>query len=227
MGWSRLVIVSDPPPDMEQAAILAAGSREFLSRAQIVPTLEQALEGINYVVATTARPRQWRYPVFTARELGADLLPRTEHGQVAILFGQEDYGLDRQALLYCHAICRIPTVDLASLNLAQAILVVAYELMMYERRDVPPSARAVVPMSALEPLLTQWMELARSINYFRGRNPEQLEVTLRQVLGRAELDPRDLNIFRGFIRKVTWRLVRKKGVVWTPPAFKEYEEIEE
>ena len=198
---------------------MAAGSREFLTQAQIVPTLDEALEGVNYVVATTARPRQWRYPVFTARELGADLLTRAERGHVAILFGQEDYGLDREALLRCQAICRIPTVDLSSLNLAQAILVVGYELMMYERRADIPAPRTVVPLPALEPLISQWLDLARAMDYFRGRNPEQLEVTLRQVLGRAELDPRDLNIFRGFIRKITWRLVHNKGVVWTPPGF--------
>ena len=98
-----------------------------------------------------------------------------------------------------------------SLNLAQAVLVIAYELMMAASPDEPPP-REVVELEAVEPVVRGWVEAWQAEGFLRGRNPDQFSTTLRQILGRAALEPRELAVLRGFFNKLSHYLRRTGGL---------------
>ncbi len=214
MGWSRLVVVSDTHPDINRAAPMATSARDVLESLEHHLTLESALEGVTFAVATTGRGRRWDFQGYTARELGPVLLPKTSGGDVAILFGQEDSGLDNEAVGRCQAVCEIPTAGKKSLNLAQAVLILSYELMMATGEGEAPSAGGdpAVGLDSLEPVIKSWIEIWEAIEFMKGRNPKQAYATLRQILGRSAIDERELVVLRGYFRKLRHYFVRTGGL---------------
>jgi len=150
----------------------------------------------------------------TSPELGAELARRSQSGDVAILFGQENFGLDNDSVARCQAICEIPTVGMKSLNLAQAVLIVAYELMQAgDLAEVEShSEREVVDLVEVEPVVASWVEAWQAVGFMRGKNPEHFSATLRQILGRASLDYREISVLKGFFRKLRRYLERTGGV---------------
>ena len=102
--------------------------RQHLSNMRIVATLEEALEGVHRVVASTARHRKNRQPVFTPREVAEQIVDTRADVVTAILFGREDFGLSKEDVNLAESILQIPTAPHASLNLSQAVMVVCYEL---------------------------------------------------------------------------------------------------
>lgn len=212
MGFSRLVIVADEDPDLRRAESMATHGADLLATAEIHRDLDSALQGVVWAVATTCRPRQWRYQHFASRELGGELWTRALDGDVAILFGQEDYGLDNDAVNRCQAVVEIPTAGMKSLNLAQAVLVIAYDLLLSRPDRSPKVARVAVDLTELEPVVERWVESWRAVGYLKGRNPEQFTTTLRQILGRAALDDREVTVLRGYFNKLHHYLRRTGGL---------------
>lgn len=216
MGFRRLVVVSDTPPDLAACAPMATSARDVLEALEHHTTLEDALEGVGFAVATTGRPRHWYIETVSSRALGPVLWPRASDADVAVLFGQEDFGLDNEALARCQIVCEIPTAGvMKSLNLAQATLVVAYELMLSQPSlDLPPldTPREVVGLDALHPIVEAWIEAWVAVGFMRGRNPEQFRATLTQLLGRAAMEPREVGLLLGFFNKLRHYLVRTGGL---------------
>jgi len=132
MGLGRLVLV-DPREDAPaHAAMMAPGAGDVLAAASRVGTVEEALAGATLVVGTTVRGRRYRWPVLEPCALAARVLDAP--GEVAILFGPEDSGLDNDTLLRCHLLCTVVTDRAPSMNLAQAVLLVAHHLFEEARR---------------------------------------------------------------------------------------------
>jgi tRNA/rRNA methyltransferase len=129
MGLARLVIVNPPAYDPEQARWMAPGCREILAHARIVATLDEALDGVHWAVAATARHRKHDQPTHEPRALAQAILDRAVDGRTTgIIFGREDRGLTSAEVMRCASILWIPTPEHASLNLAQAVLVVSIAL---------------------------------------------------------------------------------------------------
>ena len=158
-------------------------------------------------VAMTARGRRAKRDLGRPRETALDLLGRAadlEAGPVAIVFGREDQGLPNWALDLCHRSVTIPTnPDHSSLNLAQAVLVIAYELWMAvegsgqpfkpPRRDAPPAN-----VHILESLFEESEKALWSVDFFKSRQTESVMRTLRAILHRADPDQREA----GFLRAI-------------------------
>ena len=132
MGLDRLHLVEPADFPNAQATAMASSADDLLDRAQVHSTLVQALEGCTLVLGTSARRRTVTQELLEPREAAARALE--ESGPVAVVFGCEKSGLDNAALDRCHALVSIPTgVDYMSLNLAQAVQVLCYELHMTAR----------------------------------------------------------------------------------------------
>ncbi len=160
-GLSRLRLVE--PAAYDEARILAAAHRseEVIARIDRFPNLDAALADCAYVLGTTARPRQVRHERMTPRQAAPALLHAAAldpSSPAALLFGPEDRGLSNDALGLCNAVVCIPTtVRFSSLNLAQAALVLAYELWLAaseESRHVEPSQRVPDAAAAVAPSMT-------------------------------------------------------------------------
>ena len=206
MGLRHLRLVAPVNLDYEQARWLAAGADDVLQQAQVFATLDEALADVHTVVGTTARDRHQRFPVLTARELPPWLLPSAQNNRVAILFGPEDFGLSNDDMGRCQALVRIPTAELSSLNLAQAVLVICYELMMATAPEIERPDWVAATMQERERLVTTAMRLVRRVDFMKARNLDQLQGKLRGMLGRLNLDSLEVGIVLGLVRKIFWHL---------------------
>jgi tRNA/rRNA methyltransferase len=132
MGFKDLVLVAPRFADVlchEEAVAMASGAADILARARVVPTLAEALDGVDCVCATAMTPRDFGPPTHEPRPLFAELAAREAPPRLALVFGSERYGMSNEDVYRCHAVLSIPThPDYGSLNLSQAVQLLAYEL---------------------------------------------------------------------------------------------------
>ncbi|TNE91230.1 MAG: RNA methyltransferase [Deltaproteobacteria bacterium] len=239
MGLSRLVLVDPPAYDPERARWMAPGCDDLLAETRIVKTLDEALEGVQLAVAATARHRRYDPKVLDSAGLAETITELPDDHTVAILFGREDSGLDNDAVFRCARIVRIRTPEHASLNLGQAVLVIAHDLYEAARdkgmiggggrklggrkaarstASLQKQKEADLPadLPALEPAVAELVELLERVGYTRAANPTKVSLTARQALQSAGLTQREVHALRGMVGRVTWAL-DNPDADWTAP----------
>ncbi|HET7301365.1 MAG TPA: RNA methyltransferase [Oleiagrimonas sp.] len=205
MGFERLELVNPARFPDPEAEALAVGAPGVLEHAGVHVALPDALAGCHLVMGLSARRRGISLPELTPREAAMQALDAMARGeQVAMLFGNESSGLDNQELAHCHAMVRIPSVeDFSSLNLAQAVQVMAYELRMASLgKDMPAtSLRHDAPADAaqMEQFFVHLAEMLDAIDFHKGRSPETVTLRLRKLFQRARPDERELRILHGIL----------------------------
>ena len=222
-GLDDLVVVDPPAFDVERARWMAPGCDDLLAKTRFVRTLDEALEGTHRAVATTARHRRWQQPVIEPGALASQVYGSAEGHVTAVLFGREDTGLPTDAVLRCDALVRIPTPEYASLNLAQAVLIVAWCLYDEARRHGadaggrPVGGHEPAPTSAweardrrdrpadlvaIEPAVADVVALLDRVGYTRNAPAEKVALSWRSVLHRANASVREVEALRGAVRKI-------------------------
>jgi TrmH family RNA methyltransferase len=138
MGLSRLILVSpEQDPLSAEARMMATSAKDILQKAKIFSDLEDALQGFRWIAGTSARKGINRGPFISPREIGPEIIQHARSIPVAILFGPEDRGLTNRELDPCHALISIPThPGLSSLNLAQAVILLCYELYLASLQEL-------------------------------------------------------------------------------------------
>ena len=200
MGLTRLHLANPEEFDAWRITGIAHRSDEIVEGAKFFDTLADALAGASYVVGTTARTRTAGVNYGRPRELAPTLLAEAERGDVAIVFGPEDRGLSNEALDLCHSVAVVPTdAAFSSLNLAQAALVVMYELWMATEGAQPalPRGRRATEAATHAELEQMYAALEgglEAIAFFKARKPEAVMRTLRKVLGQARMDGREARL---------------------------------
>lgn len=208
MGLSRLVLVRPPNHLVPDAFKMALAARPILESAVVADDIVQALADFGFVAGTTRRAGAARRGRVTPRQLAAELPALSPASDVAILFGREDSGLSNDELQYCQRLVTIPSSDgFGSLNLAQAVLTVAYEIFLaFDTRDPgapgPPARRAST--ADLEGLYGQMERTLLDIGYLDPQNPAHMMRVLRRLFGRAGPDAREIRALRGIFRQVDW-----------------------
>jgi TrmH family RNA methyltransferase len=215
MGLRRLRLVRPAEYDPAGIAGIAHRSADLLAATTIHDDLDAALADAVFVVGATARPRGMAAPTSTPRALAPELLARAAGGPVALLFGPEDNGLANAELDRCHALLSIPA-DPAypSLNLAQAVLIAAYELRL--AADLPPSALRHPPeppatAAQLEALFAAMEQALWGIEFFKSQTAESVLRSLRSIVHRAEPDAREAALLRAIFLE-TLDFLRRKGI---------------
>ena len=206
MGFRELWLVAPESFPHAEATALAAGADEILVQARVVPNLLEAVADCGLVYATSARPRSAYYwPTFSPREAAPRLLAAGRDGEAALVFGNERTGLSNEELALCAGVIRIPTdSSFESLNLAQAVQVLAYELRTQGDEAPAAVARAVplAPTAEVERLLGHLDAVLTEVDFTdRSGGPHLLE-RFRRVFARAELDAEEVSILRGFLAAV-------------------------
>src|SRR5512136_1082748 len=129
MGLGRLGVVNGCCPLLANAYKLASGAEDILERAEEFLTLQEAISGMGCVVGTSSRGGKKRDPDLTPEALARKLIPLSQKNLIGLVFGSEKEGLTNEELSLCHLSARIPSMEsFPSLNLAQAVMVVSYEL---------------------------------------------------------------------------------------------------
>ena len=207
MGFTDLVLVRPRWADVltrDETRAMASGATEVLDQARIVSTLAEALDGVSWACATAMTPRDFGPPVFAPREHLGDLA-RSAH-RVAFVFGPERTGMANDDVYRCHACLSIPAdADYGSLNLAQAVQVIAYEWRLARGG---PAVQARTPDAALADgeavhgALEHWRSALEQIGFLDPAAPKKLMPRLHGLLNRAQLTQEEVHILRGIARCV-------------------------
>ncbi|MEZ5893720.1 MAG: RNA methyltransferase [Parvularculaceae bacterium] len=206
----RIVNPRDGWPN-EKATAMAAGATHVVDAAKVFSATADALADCHYVVATTARPREVRLPVLTPGEATAAMKARIDAGdRCAVLFGGERSGLDNEDVMRADAVVSIPVNPaFASLNLAQAALVVAYEWARAQNLENPPSlldgARPATKAD-FEGFFAHLVEELDATGYFFP--PEKrasMERNLKAAFMRSGLTMSETRMLRGVIKALVTR----------------------
>jgi tRNA/rRNA methyltransferase len=210
MGFSELVLVRPRFADVlvqEETVAMASGAADILVRARVVDTLAEALEGVSYAIATAMTPRDFGPPTLSPREgLGA-LAHSPEVHKVGFVFGSERYGMSNEDVYRCHAVASIPThPDYGSLNLAQAVQVMAYEWRMalggfaVQQRTPEPD---LADGAAIQGLLKHWEQALTDVGFLDPAAPKKLMPRLNQLINRAQLRQEEVHILRGIAKALS------------------------
>lgn len=208
LGRLRLVKPRQGWPN-EKATVMAAGADRILEAAQLYETLEEAVADCSFVVATTARHHDQLKPIVNAEQAAAEMAPRVAGGEtVALVFGRERNGLENHEVGLADRILTLPVNPaFASLNLAQAVIVVAYEWFKLAgteavRADTPRSS----PPVGKQQLGAFFRDLERElekVEFFRpAEKRETMVINLRNIFTRMELTQQDIRTLHGVIMSI-------------------------
>lgn len=205
MGLNRLILVAPKNCDLSRIVKTATGSSiDIIEEIEVYEDLDEALGPFEYVVGTTARLGAQRPAMTQPRRLASDLIPISQNNRVALLFGPEDCGLSNDQLRYCHTIASIPTADFPSLNLAQAVMIVCYEIFMAGRENVPKSQPRLANKFELEGMYNHLRDVLMTIGFLNPQNPEHWMLNVRRFLSRLSLRAGEVRLIRGICRQMDW-----------------------
>lgn len=213
MGFFELVLVSPRYENVlthEEAVAFASGATDVLARARVVSSLDQALEGCNFCVALSARLREFSPPVHQPRTLAKQLQADTSL-RTALVFGSERYGLSNEQVEKCHALVNVPTdPTYGSLNLAQAVQILAYECRMDALGDLSLTGQISEvgfqgERASAEQVEGMFVHLEKALvemDFLDPHNPKKLMPRLRRLFARASLETEEVNILRGIAGQI-------------------------
>ncbi|WP_408585651.1 RNA methyltransferase [Paraburkholderia bannensis] len=223
MGFSRLVLVSPRVPQVQldpEAIAMASGADDVLAAAHIVPTLADALAGTQWSLALTARMREYGPPPAAPRHAVQDACRQVAaHGDIALVFGNERTGLSNEDVERCSALAHIPANPAySSLNLAQAVQVLAYELRMAYLDEsgagtaLPAAGAATLgapgtatPLATSDDIERMYVHLENALialDFLDPANPKKLMSRLRRLFARSGLEREEVNIVRGIAKHI-------------------------
>ena len=210
MGLTELVLVRPRHFPDPEASARASGADDVLAAAHVVASLPEALAGCGFVAATTSRERDQYFRVADVREAAVRVLAESQRSPAAVVFGAERTGLTNEELETAHLLIRIPASDAyASLNLAMAVQLVAYELFRARGVTAPASAPGAAPLATAQQMQGLFEHLAQVLDEIDFRDRTQsgthLMSRIRRFLQRADLDQNEVNILRGILTAVQSR----------------------
>ena len=205
MGLRHLYLINPRQFPDAQAEAMAAGADDVLRGAVVCTTIDEALHGVVFTVAMTARMRDISIEVKTPREAMPRVLQHASTYLVALLFGTEMSGLTNEETGKAQLLVNIPAdPDFSSLNLAAAVQVVCYELGVAAQSYLPDTPE-VEPATheQVEGLFSHMEKTLLEIGFLTTQNPARLMQRLRRLYARARLEPEEINILRGILSVAT------------------------
>ena len=210
MGLRKLVLVAPKIFPHAEATARAAGADDLLQNAVVYQQLPDAIADCQFVVASSVRKRSIPLAQVDPRQCAEKLLAQTSAVQVAVLFGREDSGLSNNELDLAHCLMRIPSnPQFSSLNLASAVQLLCYELMMTSRgNEVNPAMlnQANNHYATVEQMELFYQHLAEAMGDTGFLIPEKSSVSLlrrmRRLFNRARMEQREVDIMRGFLSAI-------------------------
>lgn len=216
MGASDLRLVAPRCDHLDsQALAMAVHAEGLLRAARLYPTLRGALADRDLSVGTSARVRAdlpaGRHPALIRPLVRAASAP-------ALVFGPEESGLANSDLEQCQVTVRIPTGDYASLNLAQAVLLVCYEFLQGQDDAPEPSRKAAATREEMEAMYGHLQETMHLIGYTDAVRARHTLRLWRAMLDRALMTSAESRLFRGLLRQVHWKVgdAARRGAVEAP-----------
>lgn len=200
MGLRHLVLVNPKVFPSDEAFALSSGAHDILDKASVVSSLEDALGDCELVLGTTARARDLEWPMYHPKQL-PDFIGNKS---TALVFGRERTGLTNQELWLCQAGIHIPTSpEYRSLNLAQAVQIVAYEIWNgQEQLAKVASSAPLANVEAHEQFYAHLERLMIEVEFMQADSPKRLMPKIRRLFNRAQVQQSEMNILRGILAQI-------------------------
>ena len=204
MGLDNLHLVTPKMFPHAEATALASGADDLLQHAAVHETLDGALEGCGLVLGTSARLRSLPMPQVDARAAAKMALGEAGRHDIALLFGRERFGLTNEEMQRCNRLVHIPAnPDYSSLNLSQAVQIMAYELRMAVLGNagltLEPDDWKPVDAVQMERFYEHLEQALLDIRFLNPEQPKKLMMRLRRLFNRARPDQNEFNILRGIL----------------------------
>ncbi|MEW5726045.1 MAG: TrmJ/YjtD family RNA methyltransferase [Thermodesulfobacteriota bacterium] len=212
MGLSRLRLVQPHRLEWDLIRGLATRAAEYVvDGLAVFDDLPSALADFHFVVGTTARMGSHRGPFFTPREMAAHVHGLAPETKVALVFGPERTGLTTAELRLCQAVVRIPTAGpkTSSLNLAQAVLILGYELLLAESPPVPAKPLKPAPAAEVSAMYDHLTRTLLEIGFLPDQNTGHWLMSFKRIFNRSGLTHGECNLIRGLCRQIQWAVSRR------------------
>ena len=213
MGLSKLDLVCPKEFPSNEATYRSKAAKDILEKASIHETLFESVKGCEMVIGTSARNRKVPWPVLNPKNASKEINKAVKNNsKVAIVFGREDRGLTNEELGLCNLHIHIPTnEDYSSLNLAQAVQIVTYEIRMnfLESESLKNDQEWDVELASAEQterLIEHMDELMKEVEFYDTENPRKLLIRVRRFFKRSGIDVMETNIFRGLFSTIQKKL---------------------
>ena len=205
MGIDKLVVVDPQNYDLEKVMQLGTHvAMGIIEEIKFFSNLKEALSPYSYVVGTTARLGGQRQVVSSPAKQAKKLVTVCAANRAAILFGPEDKGLSNEDIRYCHALVNIPTSDFSSINLAQAVMIICYEIFNAGREATEKFAPRLASRHELDGMYEQVKDILVRISYINPENPDYWMNSMRHFFTRMQLRAKEVSIIRGICRQINW-----------------------
>lgn len=201
MGLADLWLVSPRTFPHADAYAMASGAVDLLESATVCDTLEAALAGCVLAIGTSTRQRDLQAALLTPEQAATRALAEASQRKVAIVFGNETFGLSKEELACCQALMTIPaSQEYSSLNLGAAVQVTAYVLRRtaWEEKFAGPELDAA-DLAEVEHFYDHLEQTLIRIGFLNPASPKRLMPKLRRLFSRTRLQKEEINILRGML----------------------------
>jgi len=206
VGLKELALVAPAvSPIHPDARLMAAGAHDILENVLIFLRLADALADCTWVIGTTRRKGKRREGVIDPRQMATEIAEIIQQNKVAVVFGPEDRGLTNRDLDLCQRLVTIPSIeDYGSLNLAQAVMIICYEVYLagWSHKGLS-TGKKLATSAELEEMYRHMEEALLHIGFLEQNNPKRMMTALRRIFSRAQLDPREVRVLRGICRQAS------------------------
>ena len=215
MQQKNLVLVAPKIYPSAECTARATGADDILQNAKVHDSLKTAIQDCNLVYGTTARDRSIEWPVLSPAEAAREIVASPKGSSIAILFGREQSGLSNEEMDLCHRAIRIPAnPEYSSLNIAAAVQIISYELLVHVLDATQNMAECddKTPMATHEEMEMLYAHLEQTmieVGFFNPEKPRRLMRRLKRLFNRAQLDNNELNILRGFLAAIQDNISRQ------------------
>ena len=211
MGILDLALVEPKEFPSDVATFRSKAAKDILEKASVHRSLTEAISECELVVGTSARGRTVPWPVLNPREAAEEMHKSSLNGKVAIIFGREDRGLTNEELGLCNFHVHIPSdPEYSSLNLSQAVQILAYEIRLSYLQDQDVNKDywdvELANNEQTERLINHMDELMQEVDFYDVENPRKLLVRIRRFFKRSKIDVMEANIFRGLFATIQKKL---------------------
>jgi tRNA/rRNA methyltransferase len=204
MGLDDLVLVRPALVRAFWSKAMAVHAEDVLRRVRRCDSLGEAVADCGLVVGTTCRGGLYRGAAEPLRQVAPRIIAAAGANRVALVFGPEDHGLSNEDLKRCQQLIVIPAdLGYPSLNLAQAVMVCGYELFL-AASSTAATPRVLAPTERVEMVLQRLQAAFLAIGYLHRDNPDHIMFAFRRLLGRAQMEERDVRILLALARQIEW-----------------------
>ena len=210
MGIYNLALVKPKDFPNDQAIYRSKAAKDIVQNAKVYKSVKEAVEDCELVLGTSARDRTIPWPTLKPKEAAQEVSENLGIEKIAIVFGREDRGLTNEELGLCNLHINIPSdPEYSSLNLSQAVQIIAYEIRMAFLEDENEAddwdvERATNQQTEL--LIEHMDELMKEVDFYDVNNPRKLLVRVRRFFKRSRIDVMETNIFRGLFSTIQKKL---------------------